>query len=253
MAVGASAPSRAGGARGETYPLASLVSVLQLSDSAFPSGRYTLSYGLETLAHSGHVAVPSDSATMAKLLGDSIRFGVAPSDGLAVACAHRAAGPDGAVDLELVAQVDERLTAVKLPREGREASTRTGRAVLATATAVIGGDALRVYAERVRRGELPGNHAVVIGLLSAGLGVPRLEAVVGELYAFASGWVAATVRLGLVDHRAAQGLLHRQRTVIADAAGTVVERDVNEISTCTPLLDVMSMRHEQAELRLFAS
>jgi urease accessory protein len=41
--------------------------------------------------------------------------------------------------------------------------------------------------------------------------------------------------------------------VIADAAGNVVERDVNQISSCTPLLDVMSMRHEQAELRLFAS
>jgi urease accessory protein len=253
MAVGAPAPSRAGGTCGETYPLASLVSVLQLSDSGFPSGRYTLSYGLETLAQSGHVTAPSDSATLLTLLGDSIRFGVAPSDGLAVWCAHRAAGPDGAVDLELVAQVDERLTAVKLPREAREASTRTGRAVLATATAAIGAEALRDYAERVRRGELPGNHAVVIGLLSAGLGVPRLEAVVGELYAYSSGWVAAAVRLGLVDHRTAQGLLHRLRPVIADATLTVVERDVNQISSCTPLLDVMSMRHEQAELRLFAS
>jgi urease accessory protein len=253
MAVGAPAPSRAGGTRGETYPVVSLVSVLQLSDSAFPSGRYTLSYGLETLVQSGHVTVPSDSETLLTLLGDSIRFGVAPSDGLAVACAHRAAGPDGAVDVELVAQVDERLTAVKLPREAREASTRTGRAVLATATAAIGGDALCDYAERVRRGESPGNHAVVVGLLSAGLGVPRLEAVVGELYAYSSGWVAAAVRLGLVDHRIAQGLLHRLRPVTADAAGNVVERDFSEIYSCTPLLDVMSMRHEQAELRLFAS
>jgi urease accessory protein len=243
----------ASAARGEVYPLASLVSVLQLSDSAFPSGRYTLSYGLETLAQSGHVTVPSDSATLLTLLGDSIRFGVAPSDGLAVACAHRAARPDGAVDLELVAQVDERLTAVKLPREAREASMRTGRAVLATATAAIGGDALRDYADRVRRGESPGNHAVVIGLLSAGLAVPRLEAVVGELYAYSSGWVAAAVRLSLVDHRSAQALLHLLRPMIADAALNVVERDVRQISSCTPLLDVMSMRHEQAELRLFAS
>ena len=253
MAVAAPAPSRAGGTRGETDPLASLVSVLQLSDSAFPSGRYTLSHGLETLAQGGHVTVPSDSATMLTLLSDSIRFGVAPSDGVAVACAHRAVGPDGVVDLELVARVDERLTAVKLPRESREASTRTGRAVLATATAAIGVEALRDYSGRVGRGELPCNQAVVVGLLSAGLGVPRLEAVVGELYAFSAGWVSAAVRLSLVDHRTAQGLLHRSRSVIADAAGSVVDRDVNQISSSTPLLDVMSMRHEQAELRLFAN
>ena len=55
------------------------------------------------------------------LLSDCIRFGVAPSDGVALACAHRAAGPDGLVDLELVTQADERLTAVKLAREAREA------------------------------------------------------------------------------------------------------------------------------------
>jgi urease accessory protein len=251
MAV--NAPARCETGRVDAHSLTSLLSVLQLSDSAFPSGRYTLSYGIETLVQSGHLSVPSETSTLLTLLGDSIRFGVAPSEGLALACAHRAASDDGGVDLELVTRVDERLTAVKLPREAREASTRTGRAVLATATAAIGGGALRDYAERVRRRESPGNHAVVIGLLSAGLGVPRLEAVVGELYAYSSGWVAAAVRLGLVDHRTAQGLLHRLRPVIVGAAATVVDRDIEQISSCTPLLDVMSMRHEQAELRLFAS
>jgi urease accessory protein len=231
----------------------SLVSLLQLSDSAFPGGRYTLSHGLETLTQSGHLTVPSSNATLLRLLGDSVRFGVAPSDGRAVACAHRTVGPDRGLDLELVAEVDERLTAVKLPREAREASTRTGRAVLATATSVIDDGAVHEYADHVRRGRLPGNHAVVIGLVSAGVGAPRLEAVVGELYAFSSGWVAAAVRLGLVDHRTAQVLLHRLRPVIAEAAGQAVDGGVNEISSCTPLLDVMAMRHEQAELRLFAN
>ena len=253
MAVSASSLSSPPGDPGEPCGLTSLVSVLQLSDSAFPSGRYTLSYGLETLVQSRYLKVPADGSTLLRLLGDSIRFGVAPSDGLALACAHRAAGPDRGVDLELVTQVDQRLTAVKLPREARDASTRTGRAVLTTATAAIGADALRDYAECVRHGRSPGNHAVVIGLLSAYLGVPRLEAVVGELYAFSSGWVAAAVRLGVVEHRTAQALLHRLRRVIVDAAATVVERDITQISSCTPLLDVMSMRHEHAELRLFAS
>lgn len=253
MVARAPAPSPVGGPRDETYLLQGLLSLLQLSDSAFPSGRYTLSHGLETLAQTGYLTVPSDGATLFTLLGDSVRFGVAPSDGLAVACAHRAAGPDGIVDLELVRQVDERLTAVKLPREARDASTRTGRAVLATATAAIGGDALGDYADWVRRGASPGNHAVVVGLLSASLGIPGLAAVVGELYAYCSGWVAAAVRLGIGDHRAAQGLLHRLRPLIADAAASVFERDVDQISSCTPLLDVMSMRHEQAELRLFAN
>jgi urease accessory protein len=233
--------------------LGSLLSLLQLSDSAFPSGRYTLSYGLEALVQSGHLTVPSESSTLIALLGDSIRFAAAPSDGLALACAHRAAGADAGIDLELIAQVDRRLTAVKLPREVREASARTGRAVLATAAAAMGEAALHDYAERVKRGHSAGNHAVVIGLVSALMGVPCLEAVAGELYAFSSSWVAAAVRLGLVDHRGAQAVLHHERPVIAAAALEVIERDAGQISSCTPFLDVMAMRHEQAELRLFAS
>src|SRR5262249_43645112 len=140
--------------------LTSLLSLLQLSDSAFPSGRYTLSYGLEALVQSGHLTVPEERSTLVRLLCDSIHFGAAPSDGLALACAHRAVGDAGA-DFELLALVDARLTAVKLPREVREASTRTGRALLSTAVAAIGGRALHDYAERIRHGGSPGNHAVV--------------------------------------------------------------------------------------------
>ncbi|MHA6622600.1 urease accessory protein UreF [Pseudonocardia sp. DLS-67] len=227
--------------------LAGHLAALQLADSAFPSGRYTLSYGLEAIAQSG---MPAD---LVELLSDGVRLGVAPSDGVALACAHRAVGADGRIDLDLVARVDERLTAVKLAREARQASARTGRALLGTATTALGVTAMADYADRVAAGRCPGNHAVVLGVLSAALGVPRLEAVAGELYAVCAGWVAAAVRLALTDHRTAQGVLHRVRPVIAEAAAAAVDRDVTGIGGCTPLLDLMSMRHEQAELRLFAS
>ena len=134
----------------EARGLAGLLSVLQLSDSAFPSGRYTLSHGLETFAQEGLLERPCPPAALAALLGDCIRFGVGPSDGVALACAHRAVAPDGSIDLELVARADERLSAVKLAREAREASTRTGRALLVTATAIAGSRSDRL--RRARRG-----------------------------------------------------------------------------------------------------
>jgi urease accessory protein len=122
-----------------------------------------------------------------------------------------------------------------------------------TATAAFEATALREYAARVEAGSSPGNHAVVLGVLGASLGVPRLEAVAGELFAFSAGWGGAAVRLGLIDHRAAQRLLHRVRPVSVAAALRAVDRDVRHISSSGPLPDVMSMRHEQAELRLFAT
>jgi urease accessory protein len=228
--------------------LASFLSALQLSDSAFPSGRYTLSYGLEAFAQSGELGMPVRRSTLIALLSDSIRFGVAPSDGVALACAHRA--PD---DVDLVTQADERLTAVKIAREARESSRRTGRALLDTAIAVFDAPSAVRLAERVRGGRSPGNHAVVFGVLSAALGVSRAEAVAAELFAFSAAWASAAVRLGLIDHRAAQAVLNCVRPVTAAAALEAADGQVAQIRSCTPLLDVMSMRHEQAGLRLFAS
>ena len=233
--------------------LASLVSILQLSDSAFPSGRYTLSHGLEAFAQSGRLPAPSDPSQLLALLSDSIRLGVAPSDGIAAACAHRALRNDGTLDLPLLQEADRRLTAVKCVRAPREASRRTGRALLSAALAAFGGAPLCELAEHVDSGRIPGNHAVVLGLISATLAIPRLEAVASELYTYASDWVGAAVRLGLSDHLTAQALLHRGRQVIVESTVRALDADVAQISACTPYVDVMSMRHEQAEVRLFAT
>lgn len=232
--------------------LAGFLSVLQLSDSAFPGGRYTLSYGLETFAQDGFLAAPCEPAALTALLRDYIRFGVAPSEGVALACAHRAVANDGSIDVELAARADRRLSAVRLGREAREASTRAGRALLAAAGSVAG-VSMSAYVDLIESGHVPGNHAIVLGLLDSLLDVPRLDAVAGELYAFSSGWVAAAVRLGLTDHLTAQLVLRRARPVLADAAAQAAAGDIEDISSCTPMIDVMSMRHEGAELRLFAS
>jgi urease accessory protein len=233
--------------------LRSFYSALQLSDSAFPSGRYTLSYGLEGFVQNGELGARHSDALTA-LVSDSIRLSAAPSDGVALACAHRAFDcEDNSIDVDLVTRADERLTAVKLVREVRQASARTGRALLASAEAAFDTAALRPYAELVSAGGAPGNHAVVLGLVSASLSVPPPEAVAGELYAVAAGWAGAAVRLGLLDHRSSQRLLNRLRPVVAEAALRAVERDVEEISSSALLSDVMSMRHEQADLRLFAT
>ena len=57
-----------GPAVGAVTHLASYLSLLQLTDSAFPSGRYTLSYGLEAFAQSGQLTLPSRPSTLVALL-----------------------------------------------------------------------------------------------------------------------------------------------------------------------------------------
>jgi urease accessory protein len=190
---------------------------------------------------------------LAALLRDHLTLAVAPSDGVALACAHRARYTANGLDLDLITTTDTMLTAVKLSREARDTSTRTGRALLRVAGAVFADPAIIEYAAHVDSGRTPGNHAVVLGIVSASLGVSRVESVAGELFAFAASWVAAAVRLAVTDHGTAQALLFDVHDDIADGAVAAVGKDVTDIASYTPLLDVMAMLHEQTELRLFAS
>jgi urease accessory protein len=157
------------------------------------------------------------------------------------------------IELELISRTEERLTAVKLTREAREASIRTGHALLGTAIATFPSDAIRRYAQRVDLDLLAGNHAVVNGVVAASLGVAPLAAVAADLLAFATSWVTATVRLALTDHRDAQVILGQIQPVIVEAAADAANRDVEDIFCCAPMIDLMSMRHEASDLRLFAS
>src|SRR5918999_2219197 len=156
--------------------LSAFLGSLQLGDSFFPSGLYTLSHGLEAFAQSERVGRENLEA----LLADQLRYGFGAADGVALACAHRAI-EEG--DLELAVRADVRLTAAKLPREARETSLRAGRQLLRIAGEIFGGEALETYAGYVRANRAPGNHAIVLGLVMATQGIARECAVAGELYA----------------------------------------------------------------------
>ncbi|HET8601606.1 MAG TPA: urease accessory UreF family protein [Segeticoccus sp.] len=239
-----------------TSGLVPLLTTLQLADSAFPSGRYTLSHGLESFVQSGAVTGDSGVAGLGGLLADQLEHGIAPADGVALAWAHRAVSQASCpeeYDEQLAVEADLRLSSVKMVQEARRASRRTGRGLLGTVAGSFAGPALTAYHRLVREGTAPGHAAVVMGLLTAEQQVPLAQAVAAELYAFAAGWLNAAVRLAVADHRTAQAVLHRCGPVIERAACAAGETELEDLASCTPLVDVMAMRHEQATLRLFMS
>ncbi|MEZ0088990.1 urease accessory protein UreF [Streptacidiphilus sp. EB129] len=219
---------------------------LQLTDSAFPSGRYTLSQGLEGYAQAK--AVDRDSLPV--LLADLLRYSVGPSDATALALAHRAVT---AGDWDAVVEVDERLNATKLNRELRLASTRTGRQTLDTARAALGRPAVDRYAELVTAKRTPGSQAVVTGVCYAAAGVTVGPAVASDLFGFAANFVGAALRLRLTDHCRAQVTLRELAPVIAEVTAAALRRELADLGGCVPVADVMSGRHERAEARMFAS
>ncbi|MFJ4460883.1 urease accessory protein UreF [Streptomyces sp. NPDC088928] len=226
--------------------LGTLLVGLQLTDSAFPSGFYTLSHSLEGFAQAGAV----DRESLPPLLEDLLLHGVGPADATALALAHRATR---AGDPAAVVRIDEHLFATKLGREMRQAATRTGRQLLDLAAEVFDRPEIAAHFDRVVHRGTPGTQAVAAGVIYAATGVPVRQAVASDLFAFCASFAGAALRLRLTDHRRAQTLLRGAAPVIEAATEAALRRELADVGATVFASDIMSGRHERAEARLFAS
>jgi urease accessory protein len=227
-------------------PGAAFLSALQLSDSFFPTGRYTLSHGFEAFVQAGLAS----KANLEALLRDYLEHVLGPSDGVALSHAHRAVE---AQDLARLLEIDRRLGALKLVREAREASGRVGRRILATAVTLTPHRLLADYRAAADGAAAPGNAAVALGAVAAALRVPRREALLMELYTFCASLLGAAMRLIRLDHEEAQGILARLKPPMARVAQENLDKALDEMRAFAPLIDLMGMAHERASIRLFIS
>jgi urease accessory protein len=221
-----------------------LLAALQLGDSLFPSGGFTLSHGLETFAELGLVA---DATTLQDWLSTSVRWQVATSDGVAAAAAWSAGD-----DLELVAEIDRYLLATKLAREPREASMRTGRQMLATLSTIVSGR-LSLYRRLVLAGDAPGLQPVVLGVAGRQLGLNRRETVLLLLHLHVAGCLGAALRLVDVDDVETQRIRYALAPTLAAAASEALAVPWKEMYACAVQTELLTMTHERATMRLFAT
>jgi urease accessory protein len=222
------------------------LSALQLSDTLFPTGLYTLSHGFEAFVQAGLAS----KADVEALLRDYLEQVVGPADGVALSHAHRAAE---AQNLGRLLEIDRRLFAMKLVREARESSPRVGKRILATAVKLNPTSLLKDYRTAVDAGGCPGNAAVALGAVAATLGIARKEAMLIELYTFTASLLGAAMRLIRLDHEEAQLILARLRPLMVRVVQENIDKCLEEMRAFAPLIDIMGMAHERAPIRLFIS
>lgn len=227
--------------------LQALLVALRLGDSFFPSGRYTLSHGLESFVRHHKVR---DAAGLELLLEDFLTEAAGRSEAVAVASANRFAHLD---DLHKMVEVDKLLYAMRLPSETSASATRTGRQLVISGRKMGCEGPFRRYAAEVDAGRTPGTHAVAFGALSASWGLTPLQATMVELYAYVSGLVGVALRTMRVTHIEGQIILRNLGPAFVSTAETAVMTDYEDMSAFAPLVEVMQMDHEREHLRLFAS
>jgi len=225
---------------------ASLIAAFQLADSFFPSGMVTFSHGLETFLS----VDPASSVDIARLLDDYLKGKVAPCDLVAYAHAHRAAEAN---DLSLLHLIDTFLTAALLPQELRQASARSGKALLDTLLLEIDASLFQQFREAVRHGDSDGNAPVCLGLLCSVWGIPLRTGALLHLYTFSVSFLSAALRLGHLGHREVQHLLSRLRPQLPPLVDAALACELEEMSAFAPLADIRAMQHAYLPVRLFSS
>ena len=185
-----------------------LLPLLQLSDSALPTGAFSHSLGLESYLHRGLV---HDEATFSDWLTQFIRIQLVHSDGLAIRFALEAH-----TEAELH-RVDRELHAAALPREIREAGVKMGARMLDIAGSVFPCAELESYAAAVARGECAGHPAMAFAIAGKSLGVPLAELLGTYMFSAVTSLTQNAIRGIPIGQSAGQRVLRAAHQEVRDA------------------------------------
>lgn len=220
---------------------AALLLALQMGDSAFPSGGFGFSWGLETLKADGMVR---DGKGVADFAAAQLRRRWASADRPVLRAAL--AGRD---DVERLGALDREVEAMALAAEQREGSRRLGRALLRTHV-TMGTPGAAAFQAAQRQGRVLGHLPVVQGVVWGGAGLDAEDAEAVSAFALIAGIGQAAVRLALIGPVEAQAMIAALRDTIAD----VLEAPCPERPHAfAPAAEIAVMRHESGDARLFAN
>ena len=220
------------------------LTLMQLSDSFFPSGSYTLSHGLESLIQSNLIEQPEDFVTFIRIL---LRNRIGTCDLVALIQAHHGSAAN---NLEQVKQADAQLFAQTLIETTRQTQRQSGRALLMVTQSTWQHEQLKSL-DRDRQFNCL--HPIVFGVVGNIAGLTATDTALAFLHGFVTGVLGAAVRLGILGHLQAQQILLRLAPDMKRAYKHAFKLNLDDMSSCTPAIDLAQMLHAKLSSRLFAS
>lgn len=213
--------------------------LLQANDTAYPSGSYAHSFGLEELVEAGVVGTAAD---LESFIGKQVLPALLTFEIPFFAKAH-AAAVAGNID-ELLA-FDTELDAWRIPAELRDASRRIGSQRLDLLVQLDPTPLVTEYRNRSPRS----HHLVVTALeLSA---VPVSQAARAFAFQSVAGLAAASMKLMRVGQTACQLVVRRSLATLGGKIDDSLSQPVD--GWFNPLVEIASLRHARANHRLFIS
>ncbi len=223
--------------------------LMQLSDSFFPSGMFSMSNGLESLVNNKKITNWND---VLNFIIEQIEFQIHPCDCAILSLAMTEVKNN---DLKTVVDIDKKYYSMKFAKEIRNSSTRSGKQVLNSIIHMMenhdNSDFLYEFNKKIKSKETPGTYPIVLAVGAVCLDIPLESITRMLLYSFSSSIVSAAIRLGLIQHLDAQKILKLLGESINKLILTNEEKNLEDIWQLIPITEIYQMNHERNESRMF--
>lgn len=221
------------------------VSLLQMSDSFFPTGLYATSNGLEALSQVKRLK----SKDIFHYISTYLKQVTGPSDCTALGNAYESCMKK---DLTALLNADKSLYSMRLIEETRNASTRSGNQLLKCVNSFVKNKKmLKDYQNAISSGNATGIYPVSFGVISWSLGISKNKAGLILLYGFTVSVIGAALRLGILQHYDGQKIIHELRPVILKSVLNNIDRPISSMWQFAPGLDILQMKHEALSSKMF--
>jgi urease accessory protein len=211
----------------------------QIVDSAFPTGTFTHSLGLEAAWQFGEL--PDANALRGFVEGTLVQAGHAHLPFLNEAYRN----PDA------LAALDERADAFLVNTVANRASRMQGRTLLATAARIW--PSARMKRVQALAADTRAHVAPLSGAVFEALGLPLPTAQRVVLFGTARGVLSAAVRLGIVGSYDAQRLQYACGSHVDAIADRCAPLSLEDVAQTAPLIDLLQAGHDRLYSRLFQS
>ena len=211
----------------------------QLADSAFPTGAFAHSWGLEAAWQHGEIRDVPAVRRFVEAAVQQTAFGVVPLLNASYRDSRRWAELDALADAFLINAVANR------------ASRQQGRTLLATAARIWPSSEMALARETASR--LCAHLGPATGVVFGSVGVPLPTAQQLVIFGTARGVLSAAVRLGILGSYEAQRLQLECAPLLEACSARSASLDETDLVQVAPIPDLFQATHDRLYSRLFQS
>jgi urease accessory protein len=221
------------------------LSMLQLSDSFFPTGMYSMSNGLEAIFYSGKKMKVEE---LRELIGSLLQYQIGPADCTALGNAYEQAAKFNVREL---LEVDRAIFSMKLVQEIRDASIRSGTQLVRCIRSFSDNRILCQYEDAIRSGGAFGPYPVALAVAANSFLIPKRKAALTMLYSFSVSIVGAALRLGMLQHFDGQKVIDELKPTILKVIKENINRPLEGMWQFAPSTDIIQISHERMNSKMF--